>query len=220
MKRFVIGTCVAALCLSLFGCGAGTGQQPSQQDTDDSQAAEQETVDYSTGTHHAQLVFEGYEDTPLTIEIYSDSAPVSASTFCELVEQGYYDGKTLFWILDDMYVRIGSTKQDDNHLITGEYAESDVANTNSLKYGTVALSRAEDGQQSAAGSFIVFLSDMSYLDGKYAAFGKITGGMGVIDEIANLTESKSKKDRIETTKTGKIKDEKDCPVVASIRMVD
>lgn len=215
---------VLALCLACFGCSSANGSADQGNAAPDGQQSTDQPVeqapDYSTGTHHARLVFDGYEDTPVEFEIYSDTAPVTASTFCELVEQGYYDGKTLFWILDDMYVRIGSTVQDDNHLITGEYEESDVSNPNSLKTGVVALNRAEDGQQSDAGSFIVFLSDMSYLDGKYAAFGKVIKGMDVINKIADLTESDNEKTRIETNKSGKIKDKKDCPVITSIRMVD
>lgn len=213
-----------ALCAAMAGCSPAEqpaqqdGQAPEQQQSDNQ--AQQQAPDYSTGTHHAQLVFEGYEDAPVEIEIYSDSAPVTASTFCELVEDGYYDGKTLFWILDDMYVRIGNTVQDDKHLITGEYEESDTPNSNSLRGGVVAMNRAEDGQQSDAGSFIVFLSDMSYLDGKYAGFGKVIKGMNVINDIADLTESDSKKDHIETNKSGKIKNKADRPVIASMRMVD
>ena len=55
------------------------GQAPEQQQSDNQ--AQQQAPDYSTGTHHAQLVFEGYEDTPVEIEIYSDSAPVTASRY-------------------------------------------------------------------------------------------------------------------------------------------
>lgn len=219
MKRFVVCILVLALGAALVGCSGGKQTADGQQGAD-GQQAEQEKPDYTTGIHHAQLVFEGYEDTPVEIEVYSDSAPMTASTFCELVEQGYYDGKTLFWILDDLYVRIGNEEQDNAHLITGEFEDSDVSNSNSLRPGTVALNRAKDGQQSDAGSFIVFLSDMSYLDGKYAGFGKVTEGLDVIREIADLTKSDDKKTKIETNKSGKIKDAKDRPVIASMQMVD
>ena len=61
-----------------------------------------EEFNYYSGIHHAELVFEGYEDTPITIEIYAHSAPKTAAKFCRLVDRGYYNGKPLFWILNNM----------------------------------------------------------------------------------------------------------------------
>jgi peptidyl-prolyl cis-trans isomerase B (cyclophilin B) len=177
-------------------------------------------VDYSTGIHHARIKFKGYS-TPIVLEIYSDSAPVSSSKFAELVKKGYYNGKTLYWCLNGIYLKFGNPKQDDNNLITGEYADSDYNNSNSLKKGVIALARAEDGEQSDASSVIVFLNDMSYLDGKYAGFGRITDGYEVIEDIVSRTQSSpDDSNHISTNDKGKITKKSERPVIKSIKMVD
>lgn len=234
LKRFTVFACMLTLAALLTGCaGSSTGGENEQAGSQDSQQeatqpAEQQTeekpaakkaVDYSEGTHHAKLKIKGY-DQAIIIEIYSDSAPKTAKKFCKLVKKGYYNKKTMYWILDDMYVRLGASDADEDNQVKGEYEEAGTHNSNSLKKGVVALSRAEDGKHSDAGSFIVFMSDMSYLDGKYAGFAKITEGYEVIEDIAALTKSDDKKKRIKTNKAGKIKDDKKCPVISSIKMVD
>jgi peptidyl-prolyl cis-trans isomerase B (cyclophilin B) len=179
-----------------------------------------EEIYYYSGIHHAELVFEGYEDQPITIEIYAHSAPQTAAKFCRLVDRGYYNGKPLFWILNSMYVRVGSPTQDNANLITGEYEESDVTNSNSLKRGVVAMNRAADGQQSDASSIIICMSDLSYLDKKYAGFAKITENYEVIEKLANLTSSSDSSKKITIDENGRINDETKYPHIQSITMVD
>ena len=234
MKRVIAIAVVLVLGLMLFGC---TGQSASDKQSGSSeQSSTTQTVDkngsikeageivkkelnFSKGTHHVEMLIKGYR-APIEIEIYSNSAPRTAAKFCELVKSKYYNGKPMFWILDDMFVKIGNTEQDNNYLITGEYKESGFKNSNSLKKGIIALSRAEDGQQSDASSFIIFLSDVSYLDGKYAAFGKVTKGMDLIVHLAELTQAPEESQKIYTDENGRITDEKQCPVIRSITIID
>ena len=193
MKRIVALALAFALCLPLSGCGSAQ-QQGSTASAADAQTGsaqadsvldeeEAEEPDYSTGTHHAVLTFEGYED-EVEIVVYSDEAPESAEAFCTLAEEGYYDGKTLYLVLDGLYARLGATEQDDANLVAGEFEEAGYSNSYSLKTGVIALARAEDGESSDASSFIVFLSNMSYLNGKYAAFAEVTDGLDVLEDIA------------------------------------
>lgn len=215
-----------AFSLALTACGgAQTGsssanrQQLSDSDNTLEFTAEEEII-YEEGIHHAELVFEGYEDEPLTMEIYSHSAPVTAETFCRLVDSGFYDGKPVYWILNEMYLRIGNTQQDDHYLITGEYEESDVKNSNSLKRGVVAMNRSADGQQSDASSLIIFMSDLSFLDTKYAGFAKITENYDVIEELAKRTTASDPTLKIVVDDNGKIIDEAKYPRIQSITMID
>lgn len=194
---------------SLFGSG----------ETDNYVTVKNE-FDYATGIHHAELVFEGYETRPIEIEIYAHSASQSAKRFCTLVDTGYYNGKPVFWILNEMYMRVGNPTQDNRNLVTGEYEESDVSNSNSLKRGVIALNRAEDGQQSDASSLIICMSDLSYLDRKYAAFAKITENYEVIEEIASRIASGDPALKIDIDETGKVIDESKAPHILSIQMVD
>lgn len=177
-------------------------------------------VNYYKGVHHAMLKFADVEE-PLEIEIYSNTAPLTAQKFCSLVESGYYDGKPLYLIMDDMFCRFGSEAPDEANFVSGEFEEAGIDNSNSLKKGALAFSRSADGRESDPASIIVFLSDMSYLDGKYAAFGKVTKGLSTISHYCDLThEDAEEGERIVTSESGFITDEEKQPVIESIEMED
>lgn len=192
----------------------------SAKDSDKKPAKEAAEPDYTRGTHHATLKIEDYGT--VKIEVRSDFAPVTAEEFCLLVDKKYYDGKELYWFLTDIYAQLGTEakKAKDIYKVRGEYWEAGFDNNLSLKRGTIAMSRSEDGRSSDASSLILFLSDCSYLDGKYAAFARVTDGMEVFDEISAKVNSESKKNRIEVSKNGQIVESDKRPVIKSLRMVD
>lgn len=219
----IVLSCTMLACVLLAGCASSTSVQTDTQKSDSDEVlvhAPVEEIDCSSGIHHAELVFEGYESSPLSIEVYSHSAPVTAEKFCRLVDSGFYNGKPVYWILNEMYLRVGNTQQDNNYLITGEYEESEIKNSNSLKRGVIAMSRAIDGQQSDASSLIIFMSDLSFLDGKYAGFAKIVENYEVIEEIAKRTTAADEDFRIIVDDNGRIIDETKYPRIASITMID
>lgn len=234
MKRLLailaVAVSVCALCVALVGCSSQQ-EQSSQQESSTAQAQQGsgdqkgsndqagKKIDYTTGIHRLKVVLSGFEDRPLTIEVYSDSAKKSVRKIASLIDSGYYLNKPIFEIMKDMYVKIGNPTQDNSNLITGEYEESGVNNSNSLRRGTIALSRAEDGQQSDASSFIICLSDLSYLDGKYAGFGKVTDGMDVIDEIVEHLDAADDNWHIMTDDQGRVLNE-DMPEISSIEWID
>lgn len=216
-------------CFSMAACGSDARaddkavQAANEQRSDSDEMTVFTAVEeilYDEGIHHAELVFEGYEQSPLEIEVYSHSAPVTAEKFCRLVDSGFYDGKPVFWILNEMYLRAGTVDQDNAYLITGEYEESDVHNSNSLKRGVIAMNRAADGQQSDASSFIIFMNDLSFLDGKYAGFAKITQNYEVIEDIAKKTADSDPEVQIIVDDNGRIIDEAQYPRIQSIKMID
>ena len=222
--------CLVIACASvvlagmlLIACTSASNAQVDMQKSDSSDtlvSAPIEEIDYESGIHHAELIFEGYEGSPLSIEVYSHSAPVTAAKFCRLVDSGFYNGKPVYWILNEMYLRIGNTQQDNNYLITGEYEESEIKNSNSLKRGVIAMNRAADGQQSDASSLIIFMSDLSFLDGKYAGFAKIVENYEVIQEIAKRTTAGDENFRIIVDDNGRIIDEAQYPRIKTITMID
>lgn len=225
--RFACLVIACALCVLIgmlvAGCSTSSPVQADSQKSDSDEtlvSAPVEEIDYASGIHHGELVFEGYESSPLSIEVYSHSAPVTAERFCRLVDSGFYDGKPVFWILNEMYLRVGNTQQDDDYLITGEYEESDIRNTNSLKRGVIAMNRAADGQQSDASSLIIFMNDLSFLDGKYAGFAKIVENYEVIEEIAKRTMEADEQLRIIVDENGRIIDEAQYPRIRSLTMID
>lgn len=218
-----ICVCTLLVATLLAGCASSASAPGDTQKSDSSDtlvSAPVEEIDYSEGIHHAELVFEGYESSPLSIEVYSHSAPITAEKFCRLVDSGFYNGKPVFWILNEMYLRVGNTQQDNDYLITGEYDESEIKNTNSLKRGVIAMNRAADGQQSDSSSLIIFMNDLSFLDGKYAGFAKIVENYEVVQEIAKHTIEGDEQTRIIVDENGRIIDEAQYPHIKTITMID
>ena len=193
-----------------------------QAEKDAAESKELDQDPYANGIHHAEMVVAGYEDTPVEIEVHSQDARRTSALFCKLVNEGFYDGKSIYWIVKGLYARFGdrSGESAGQNWARGEYREAGIENGLSLRRGWIAMSRTEDGYNSDASSLILILSDASYLDGKYATFAKITSGIEVFDKISARTESTDDGEKIELEPSGKISNESDCPVITSIRMVD
>lgn len=193
-----------------------------QAEKDAAESKELDQEPYANGIHHAEMIVAGYEDTPIEIEVHSQDARRTSALFCKLADEGFYDGKSIYWIVKDLYARFGdrSGESAGQHWVRGEYREAGIENNLSLRRGWIAMSRTEDGYNSDASSLVLILSDASYLDGKYATFAKITSGIEVFDKISALTESDTAGEGIELEESGKISNEEDCPVITSIRMVD
>ncbi len=193
-----------------------------QAEQDAAESKELDKDPYANGIHHAEMIVSGYEDTPIEIEVHSQDARRTSALFCKLANEGFYDGKSIYWIVKDLYARFGdrSGESAGQHWVRGEYREAGIDNGLSLRRGWIAMSRTEDGYNSDASSLVLLLSDASYLDGKYATFAKITSGIEVFDKISALTETDKANGGIELEESGKISNEEDCPVITSIRMVD
>ena len=180
---------------------------------------------YASGTHHAKVTVDGFE--PFTITLDADAAPVSVSNFCDLANQGFYNGKTFYRFVDKFCMQGGSTGNSASVVsdgltpIVGEFKENNKTNAlaDDFKKGTVAMARST-AKDSATSTFFVTLSDesstASALNGKYAAFGTIDeAGMKIVDEIVakylpNVSDASS----------GAISDESKQAVISSISITD
>lgn len=186
---------------------------------------------YESGIHHAWLKIAGYPR--MEIEIYSADAPKTSALFCKLVRKGYYDNMQLESLMPNLYAELGdaSGKTDGKHLVTGEFEEAGFDDNHlGLKRGVIAMSRDDVEQdkttksgtvktktvtRSDAAHLYVFLTNASYLDGKYAGFAKITSGVSTFDKICADVQAS-----VKTTKKGKIKKIEECPTIKYITLQD
>ena len=134
---------------------------------------------YPEATGHAYVEIEGYGT--LHIELYGNDAPKTVAHFEKLVKEGYYDGKTVYQLLDGM-LYCGGQNTPGYGTVDGEFAENGVENKVSHKRGTLSYARDED-YNSANGRFFIVTEKNTELDGSYAAFGRIGDGMDIIDRI-------------------------------------
>lgn len=128
----------------------------------------------------------------MTGELYEDIAPITVENFEKLAKSGFYDGLTFHRVIPGFMIQggdpDGTGAGGPGYSIKGEFAANGVKND--LKHTTGVLSMARTMDPDSAGSqFFIMVADAPHLDGQYAAFGKITEGMDVAQEIANVPRS-------------------------------
>ena len=114
-------------------------------------------------------------------------APETCKNFVKLVGEGFYNGLTFHRIVEGFMAQGGDPSGDgtggSEHTITGEFAANGFeGNTLSHTRGVVSMARSQL-PNSASSQFFICYDDASSLDGQYAAFGKVTEGMNVVDDF-------------------------------------
>lgn len=120
-------------------------------------------------------------------ELYPEIAPNSVNNFISLINKGYYDGIIFHRVIEGFMIQGGCPKGTGTggpgYSIKGEFSANGVKN--SLRHSRGVLSMARTMIPDSAGSqFFIMHQDSPHLDGQYAAFGKVTEGMEVVDAIA------------------------------------
>ena len=133
------------------------------------------------------IVIEMENGKKIKLELYPDIAPISCNNFERLVKEGFYDGLTFHRVISGFMIQGGcpngtGTGGPGWH-IKGEFAANGVNNPLNHTRGVLSMARAQN-PDSAGSQFFIMHQDAPYLDGQYAAFGKVVEGMDVVDEIA------------------------------------
>ena len=122
-------------------------------------------------------------------ELYPDIAPASVSNFISLIQKNFYDGLIFHRVIKGFMIQggcpEGSGMGGPGYSIPGEFADNGFAND--LKHTPGVLSMARSMHPNSAGSqFFLMHKDSPHLDGSYAAFGKVTEGMDIVNKIAEV----------------------------------
>ena len=120
-------------------------------------------------------------------ELYPEVAPNTVNNFISLVKKGYYDGLIFHRVIRGFMIQGGCPQGTGmggpGYSIKGEFSQNGVKND--LKHTEGVLSMARSMMPNSAGSqFFIMHKDAPHLDGAYAAFGKVTEGMDVVNKIA------------------------------------
>jgi peptidyl-prolyl cis-trans isomerase B (cyclophilin B) len=121
-------------------------------------------------------------------ELYPDKAPNTVNNFLSLVQKGFYNGLIFHRVIAGFMIQGGDPDGigtgGPGYRIKGEFAHNGFKkNDISHKRGVLSMARAQN-PNSAGSQFFVMHADADYLDGEYAAFGRVTEGMETVDEIA------------------------------------
>ena len=121
-------------------------------------------------------------------ELYPNIAPITVANFLDLIENKFFDGLIFHRVIAGFMIQGGGYDENMNHKeaesIKGEFDANGVKNDLKHERGVLSMARTSF-PNSASSQFFIMHQDAPHLDGKYAAFGKVTEGMDVVDRIAN-----------------------------------
>jgi len=220
-KKFSFLLVLAVLIMGLSACGSSKSDTTSEtkatkapkatETAEVTKEPESKTTD-TKGKHHAKIKVKDYGT--IEVELDGDTAPITVANFIKLVNEKFYDGLTFHRIISGFMIQggdpLGNGTGGSDETIKGEFSSNGVENNISHKRGVISMARSSD-PDSASSQFFIMHQDSTYLDGEYAAFGKVTKGMKVVDKICE--------DATPTDGNGTI-EKADQPVIESIRMVD
>ena len=125
----------------------------------------------------------------ITIELYPETAPVTVENFKQLVADGFYNGIIFHRVISGFMIQggdpTGTGMGGSKSTIKGEFSANGVKNELSHKRGVVSMARTNI-PDSAYSQFFICHADSTFLDGQYAAFGKVIEGIENVDKIADV----------------------------------
>lgn len=168
--------------------------------------------DLLSGTHHAEITVKDYGT--IKVELDADTAPITVTNFVDLAKDGFYDGLTFHRIISGFMIQGGDPQGNgtggSDEKIKGEFSANGVENDISHERGVISMARAQD-YDSASSQFFIMHQDTESLDGDYAAFGHVTEGMEIVDQICE--------DTVVEDKNGTVAPENQ-PVIESVKVID
>lgn len=171
-KLLALSLCIAAVIL--VSCGE-------KEET-------KQNEDLLTGTHHAEIEIKDYGK--ISVELDADTAPITVTNFVNLAKSGFYDGLTFHRIMSGFMIQGGDPKGTgtggSGKTIKGEFSNNGVKNDIKHVRGVISMARSRQND-SASSQFFIVHKDSPHLDGSYAAFGKVTSGIEVVDQICEKT---------------------------------
>lgn len=212
MKKITLLFTTLALCFALVGCGSKDDGEMISLDDKKEDTKQTTDTELLTGKHTAEIDVKDYGK--ITVELDADLAPISVTNFVNLTKSGFYDGLTFHRIISGFMIQGGDPKGDgtggSEKTIKGEFKNNGVENNLSHTRGVISMARSS-AKDSASSQFFIVHKDYPSLDGEYAAFGKVTSGMEIVDKICDSAKTEDS--------NGTVKKENQ-PVITSIKIIE
>ena len=215
--------CTALLAAVITGCGSGKKAEDAAEENTSGQVSDEasdhsgdETADHTedllSGLHHAEIEINDYGT--ISLELDADTAPVSVTNFVTLAKEGFYDGLTFHRIISGFMIQggdpLGNGTGGSDTEIKGEFSSNGVENNIAHERGVISMARSQN-PDSASSQFFIMHQDSPHLDGDYAAFGHVTSGIEIVDQICENTPVQDDNGTV---------DAGDQPVIKAIRVID
>lgn len=213
---------IAALCIfTMAGCGSDNAGGTSGESVEPTPQSQTEIMQGSkiyegeellSGLHHVEI--EVKDCGTIALELDADTAPQTVSNFIALAKSGFYDGLTFHRIINGFMIQGGDPEGTGMggapDTITGEFAANGIENPISHVRGVISMARSQM-YNSASSQFFITHADSTFLDGQYAAFGTVTSGMEVVDQLAENTPVQDDNGTVAA---------EDQPVITAVRVID
>ena len=179
VKKIILAATVCTAIIAAMGCTKNESSKEVKESNDDS-------IVESGELPIATIVVKDYGT--IEAELYPSKAPNTVNNFISLANSGFYDGLTFHRIIDGFMIQGGDPEGNGTggpgYSIAGEFSSNGYTE-NDLKHTDGVLSMARARSKDSAGSqFFIMVGDYNNLDGEYAAFGKVTDGLDVVNKIA------------------------------------
>lgn len=161
---------------------------------------EVELSQYETENPVVAMYIENYG--AIVIELYPDIAPNTVANFISLTKSNFYDNNTIHRLVPGFVLQggdpTGTGTGGPGYTIKGEFSANDFENNLKHEKGIVSMARTSVSNDTAGSQFFIMLGTASYLDGQYAAFGKVIDGWSNIENIIN-------NEQVQNQETGQLK---------------
>jgi peptidyl-prolyl cis-trans isomerase B (cyclophilin B) len=185
MKRVRLLITVMILAL-ISGVLAGCGGPATGGETEPGETPDENTEEQAMEKPKVEITMQ--DGGKIVIELDPGAAPKTVENFLKLVGEGFYDGLTFHRIIPGFMIQGGDPQgtgtggSDEN--IPGEFSSNGVDNPIKHVRGVISMARSGNDYNSASSQFFITSADVPHLDGDYAAFGHVTEGMEVVDQIS------------------------------------
>lgn len=144
-------------------------------------------IDTNETTEYVKIAMQNGGE--MIVELMPSVAPITVKNFQNLVGEGFYDGLIFHRVISGFMIQggdpqgtgMGGSKEN----IKGEFRVNGVNNPLSHERGVISMARSQF-YNSASSQFFICHADAKFLDGQYAAFGKVVEGMDTVDSIASV----------------------------------
>lgn len=145
------------------------------------------TLETAKATHYVTIEIENYGT--LKGELYGNTTPYAVEQFVSLAQNGFYDGLTFHRIIEGFMMQGGAPNDNSPEVktIQGEFSSNGIENNLLHEKGVLSMARTSV-PDSATSQFFIMHDAAPHLDGDYAAFGRITEGLDIVDKICTEAE--------------------------------
>lgn len=190
IKALALGIAAGLMVFAVTGCGTqNTSSTPQTSSTPVVSSAPTAPTAPAADERYVNIEITMEDGGVMKLELDREAAPATVENFVTLVNDGFYDGLTFHRIIEGFMIQGGDPEGTgmggSTENVVGEFSSNGWENPISHTRGVISMARSQS-PDSASSQFFIVHADSVFLDGEYAAFGKLTEGFDVLDKLAGV----------------------------------